>query len=177
MCSAVVCSSVVLVGVKYRRLATCRLPAGYHRIACCSAWCVLQCRTQRALQAALCSQPLTLWFVLRLSICFLKTACQKSLHRNFMMSRVSLSRALSLLYLRGKNMPHTGTCARQTGGWIHACTCCLVVGFHIMGMVDISEVLCAGWTAVSLVRLLSRYRLCAKKHCILCQLQMIGSLP
>jgi hypothetical protein len=41
----------------------------------------------------------TLWLVLRLSTCFLNTACQKSLHRNFIISSVSPSRGLSLLYL------------------------------------------------------------------------------
>ena len=37
----------------------------------------------------------TLWFVLRLSICFLKTSVQMSLHRNMMTSRVSLNRGRS----------------------------------------------------------------------------------
>lgn len=43
---------------------------------------------------------LTRWLVFRLSTCFLNTACQKSLHRNLIMSNVSPSRGLSLLYLQ-----------------------------------------------------------------------------
>lgn len=38
----------------------------------------------------------TLWFVLRLSTCFLKTSVHRSLHRNLITSRVSLNRGRSL---------------------------------------------------------------------------------
>lgn len=58
-------------------------------------------------------QLLTLWLVLRLSTCFLNTACQKSLHRNLMISSVSPSLGLSLLYLFGdcSNGMHTASAA------------------------------------------------------------------
>lgn len=42
---------------------------------------------------------LTRWFVLRLSICFLKTSIQRSLHRNLITSSVSVNRGRSLLNL------------------------------------------------------------------------------
>lgn len=45
----------------------------------------------------------TWWFVLRLSICFLKTLVQKSLQMNFMMSSSSLKRAVSLVNLKWKS--------------------------------------------------------------------------
>jgi hypothetical protein len=54
--------------------------------------------------------------VLRLSICFWNTACQKSLQMNFMMSSVSPSRGLSLLYLRGPRQMAHGAHDRQQHG-------------------------------------------------------------
>jgi hypothetical protein len=42
----------------------------------------------------------TLWFVFKLSTCFLNTACQKSLQMNLITSSVSPMRGLSRLYLR-----------------------------------------------------------------------------
>lgn len=41
----------------------------------------------------------TLWFVFKLSICFLKSSDQKSLQMNFIASRWSLKRGLSIVYL------------------------------------------------------------------------------
>lgn len=55
----------------------------------------------------------TLWFVLRLSTCFLNTAVQKSLHRNLITSSVSPRRGRSLVYLGWER------CVRVVGmkGW------------------------------------------------------------
>jgi len=46
----------------------------------------------------------TWWFVLRLSICFLKTLVQKSLQMNFMTSSSSLKRGVSLVNLQTEIM-------------------------------------------------------------------------
>lgn len=42
---------------------------------------------------------ITLWFVFKLSICFLNSSCQKSLHINLIASRWSLNRGRSIVYL------------------------------------------------------------------------------
>lgn len=59
----------------------------------------------------------TLWFVLRLSTCFLKTASQNSLHRNLMISKVSPSRGLSLLYLQQHSKETTVSPPGDASSW------------------------------------------------------------